>query len=259
MNQLNLDKLNNFPSLNFIGIAESENRRKKLYQNCEEYNIKNVVPHVYDRYKTGDYEIKVEDWWGNYSAYLGCTTSHLKAIRNWYENTDEPYAFFCEDDISFDTVKYWNFTWKEFFDKLPEDWECIQLCWVREKYRNFSIEFRNRCWCDWSGCAYLISRQYAKKVVENYYYDHEFHLDIVGSDVEHRPEWAKIPVIETVIFSSVGRVYGFPLFVEDVFNCHTTWRWGSGNEVNTYSNLETMGWWKGVGQFLSLDEIFENV
>jgi hypothetical protein len=252
-------KLKEFPPVHYISTIDSIDRRNLLNVKFEENNISNVTSHIFKRYEDGDYILNgglIDKMVG---PGRGPLTSHLRAIKGWYYGTDEPYAFFCEDDISFDTVKYWNFTWEEFFDKLPEDWECVQLCWVREKYRNFSIEFRNRCWCDWSGCAYLISRQYAKKVVENYYYDDEFHLDITGSDIEHRPEWAKIPVIETVIFSSVGRVYGFPLFVEDVFNCHTTWRWGSGNEVNISSNLETMGWWKGRGQFLSLDEIFENV
>ena len=252
-------KLKEFPPVHFISTTDSEERRNLLYKKFDEYDITNVSPHIFKRYEEGDYILNGDLIDKMVGPGRGPLTSHLRAIKGWYYGTDEPYAFFCEDDLSFDTVKYWNFTWKEFFDKLPKDWECIQLCWVREKYRNFSIEFRNRCWCDWSGCAYLISREYAKKVVENYYYDDEFHLDITGNDIEHRPEWAKIPVIETVIFSSVGRVYGFPLFVEDVFNCHTTWRWGSGNEVNIYSHLETMGWWKGKGQFLELDEIFKNI
>lgn len=252
-------KLQGFPSVHYISTIDSVERRNLLNLKLDEHNIANVTSHVFKRYEEGDYILNGELIDKMTGPGRGPLTSHLRTIKSWYYGTDEPYAFFCEDDISFDTVKYWNFTWEEFFNKLPEDWECVQLCWVREKYRNFSIEFRNRCWCDWSGCAYLISREYAKKVVENYYYDDQFHLDIVGSDVEHRPEWAKIPVIETMIFSSVGRVYGFPLFVEDVFNCYTTWRWGSGNEVNIYSNLETMGWWKGVGQFLTLDDIFKNV
>ncbi len=252
-------KLENFPPVHFISTIDSHERRKLLLQKFSENNIKNVTPHIFKRYEEGDYIFHGELMDKMTGPGRGPLSSHLRTIKGWYFGTDEPYAFFCEDDISFDTVKYWNFTWEEFFNKLPEDWECIQLCWVREKYRNFSIEFRNRCWCDWSGCAYLISREYAKKVVENYYYDQEFHLDIKGEDLIHRPEWAKIPVIETVIFSSVGRVYGMPLFVEDVFKCHTTWRWGSENEVNTYSHLETMGWWKGIGQFLTVDQIFKNI
>jgi hypothetical protein len=253
------EKLKNFPAVHFISTIDSDDRRSLLKNKFNENGIKNITPHIFKRYEEGDYIFRGELMHKMTGPGRGPLSSHLRTIKGWYYGTDEPYAFFCEDDISFETVKYWNFTWEEFFNRLPEDWECVQLCWVREKYRNFLIEFRNRCWCDWSGCAYLISRKYAKKVIENYYYGNEFVTDIKGEDLIHRPEWAKIPVIETVIFSSIGKVYGFPLFVEDVTNCHTTWRWGSFNEVNTYSYFETMGWWKGIGQFINLDDIFVNI
>lgn len=253
------EKLKNFPPVHFISTLDSDSRRSLLKNKFDENGIKNITPHIFKRYEEGDYIFEGELMHKMIGPGRGPLSSHLRTIKGWYYGTDEPYAFFCEDDISFETVKYWNFTWEEFFSRLPKDWECVQLCWVREKYRNFLIEFRNRCWCDWSGCAYLISRKYAKKVIENYYYGDEFTTDIKGEDLIHRPEWAKIPVIETVIFSSVGKVYGFPLFVEDVTNCRTTWRWGSFNEVNTYSYFETMGWWKGIGQFINLDDIFMNI
>jgi hypothetical protein len=253
------EKLQNFPPVHFISTEDSEERRKLLYEKFAEYNITNVTPHIFKRYEDGDYV-----FYGQYIDKMigpgrGPLTSHLRTIKEWYLNTDEPYAFFCEDDLSFETVQYWNFTWEEFFESLPKNWECVQLCWVREEFYTFLIEFRNRCWCDWSGCAYLISREYARKVIENYHYDDEFHLDLKGDDIEMRPEWFKIPVIETIIFSSIGKVYGMPLFVEDVNNCLTTWRWGSGNEVNYWSYKISIEWWENTGQYLTLNDHFKNI
>ena len=49
------------------------------------------------------------------SGEVGCTTSHLQAIRHFIEETDEPYAIMMEDDCSLDLVKYWNFTWRDFY------------------------------------------------------------------------------------------------------------------------------------------------
>lgn len=259
MSTQNRNKLNNFPPVHFISTIDSEDRRKLLLKKFKEYNIKNVTSHIFKKYEEGDYILH-----GKYIDKMigpgrGPLTSHLRTIKGWYYGTDEPYAFFCEDDLSFETVKYWKFTWEEFFNRLPSDWECIQLCWVRENFYTFNIEFRPRCWCDWSGCAYLISREYAKKVIENYYYDNEFHLDLGGYDINVRDEWAKIPVIETIIFSSIGKVYGMPLFVEDVLECNTTWRWGSENEVNLYSHKQAIEWWKNNGQFLELNDHFKNI
>ena len=61
------------------------------------------------------------------SGEVGCVTSHLKAIKQWYETTDTPYAIFAEDDVSFDTAFFWKFTWNEFLEKLPYDWDVVQL------------------------------------------------------------------------------------------------------------------------------------
>ena len=116
----------------------------------------------------------------------GPVTSHLKAIREWLQTTDDECAFFCEDDLSLETVQYWNFTWEEFVDILPKNWDCVQLCLLREYFSDFKIEFRNRCWCDWSACAYLITRKYAQNLVDTYYYDDCFHLDPKCFDIQYR-------------------------------------------------------------------------
>ena len=267
------NKLNNFPSLNFISITESEDRRKKLYQNCEEYGIKNITPNIYDRYKIGDHEINVQNWWGDFPPYLGTTTSHLKAIRNWYDNTDEPYAFFCEDDISFDTVKYWNFTWEEFFNKLPEDWECVQLAVSRNDMFLFwqpEVYVRHRCWDDYSCVAYLITRNHAKRLLDSYYDGKIFNLEYDGQDKYTREEWATKPAIETLIYTNYkdNTVFVFPLFVEDVNLDTTVWIETKNyldsekvSEINTQHHnyrKEIIDWWKNKGQYFTLDD-YESV
>ena len=114
-------------------------------------------------------------------------------------------------------VQYWNFTWDDFYKSLPDDWEIVQLAWLRLfDFDKFGMRLRNRCWCDWSGCAYIIKREFAKKLIDAYYHDEIFTLDLKGSDVYLRDVWAKIPVIESIIFSPLGRVYGAPLFTEDL-------------------------------------------
>jgi hypothetical protein len=60
-------------------------------------------------------------------AELGCCMSHLKAIKHFYEETDDDYCLILEDDVNFDIVRYWNFTWQEFFGLIPYDWDCVQM------------------------------------------------------------------------------------------------------------------------------------
>jgi GR25 family glycosyltransferase involved in LPS biosynthesis/predicted O-methyltransferase YrrM len=264
------EKLKNFPSVNFISIEESQERRDVLYEMFEKYGISNVTPHIYKRYSDEDHKI-IE---GPLTAHIsnGPVTSHLKAIREWYESTDEEYTIICEDDFTFDTVKYWNFTWDKFFNSLPENWNIVQLCLIREDmfcFFNPEVKLRDRCWCDWSCCAYLISRKHAENLIKNYYPDDYIHLEYKGTDKELRERegtfncigvfayWFCLPSAENIIYSPFegiqGGIYTFPLFVENV-SFNSTWSGTTDNWLNVKCHDEIMNWWKTKGQNKNLED-----
>lgn len=256
-----MNKLKSFPSVNYISIEESHDRRVLLHKKFEEHGIVNIRPHIFEKYDDSKHTFingSADLLSGNFPERgRGPTTSHLKAIKDWYFDTDEEYAFFCEDDLSFETVQYWNFTWEEFFNKLPKDWECVQLCWVRENIFRFShdgIKLRPRCWCDWSACAYLIKRSHAKKLISNYCRNSEFDVNYIGNDANVRPKWALIPTAETIVFSYFAPIYTFPLFVEDINNCLSTFGPGIGM-FNSSSYSLIMDWWKTTGLNLKVEEL----
>jgi hypothetical protein len=257
-------KLKNFPSVNFISIEESQERRDVLYENFEKYGIQKVTPHIYKRYSDEDHKI-IEGPLVNIIG-KGPVTSHLKAIKEWYESADEEYTIICEDDFSFDSVKYWNFTWQDFFNSLPQDWNLIQLCLVREDmfyFFNPEVKLRPRCWCDLSCCAYLISRKHAENLIKNYYPDDYIHLEYKGTDKELREKeqnsyWFLIPHVENVIYSSFegvqGGIYTFPLFVENV-SFNSTWSGATYNWLNVQSCNQILDWWKTKGQNKNLEDL----
>ena len=53
------------------------------------------------------------------SGEIGCTTSHLKAIKHFLDTSDAPYAVIMEDDCNIDIARYWNFTWSDFIARAP--------------------------------------------------------------------------------------------------------------------------------------------
>lgn len=262
------NKLEGFPSVNYISIEETEDRRLLLHKKFEEYGISNYTPRIYKRYNDEEHNIKSDLLHRLSVGSRGPVTSHLKAIKEWYNTTNEPYTIICEDDLGFQTIKYWNFTWKEFFNSLPEDWECVQLCLLRESFYNFNVGFRNRCWCDWSGCIYLISREHAKKIIDNYYPNYGsgdvFTLNYVGNDQFSREEWAKIPVIETIIYTDFGGIYSVPLFVEDIENCGSSYFNAMGirtgeTDIHHYQSFSNaLNWWETEGQFKTVSELRVN-
>jgi tetratricopeptide (TPR) repeat protein len=200
-----MNKLQNFPTTYYMSLEESVDRQKNLTDQFKQYGI-TPIPVISKRFSKSDDKVT-----GKYLHQLndgtkGCAISHLKAIKEWYDTTDEDYAFFCEDDLSLETIQYWNFTWEEFMDSLPEDTECVQLLTIRDEFKTFSI--RERYWNDWAVTAYILGRDYAKRIIDTYIKDDIFHLEIPNSDV--------MPLIENIIFTSLGKCYTVPLFVENI-------------------------------------------
>jgi hypothetical protein len=112
------------------------------------------------------------------------------------------------------------------------------------RFSTDGLKFRERCWCDWSACAYLIKRSHAKKLIKHYYKDGEFILDYFGTDSNERPDWALRPVAETVVFTKFNLVYGFPLFLEDAPSFSSTHNLGS--NIKSYNVM--LNWWKENGK-----------
>ena len=57
---------------------------------------------------------------------LGCSLSHLRAIKTAYDD-GYPFALILEDDISFETLQYWKRSLLSMIEKLPPLWDHLQL------------------------------------------------------------------------------------------------------------------------------------
>jgi hypothetical protein len=258
------NKLKGLPPVHFISITDTPERREVLCKKFKRWGIENETPHIFDRYVDEDHKIESDMLDRLSIGSRGPVTSHLKAIREWYENTDEEIAFFCEDDLGFDSVQYWNFNWKQFFAELPSDWGCVQLALIRRYFDHFMVGLRSRCWCDWSACAYIINRKHAGLLLENYYSSDVFTLNLVGDSVDIRVDWAKVPTVETIIFSPVTGIYSAPLFVEDINNCKSTYLHlveddvdissGQADHDHISSYQYAMDWWKNTGKNLNIKQ-----
>ncbi len=203
------NKLENFPSVYYISLEESTDRQKNLEKQFAEYGITPTAI-ISKRYSESDDEITGKFLDQMNGGTIGCAVSHIKAIRKWYEETDEEYAFFCEDDLSLETIQYWDFTWEEFIETIPEGSLYVQLLVIRDNYETFEI--RKKLWDDWAATAYILTREYAKLLVDSYCRgEKKFHLEIPGVN-----NYA-VPLVENILFETVNKGGSvIPLFVEDV-------------------------------------------
>ena len=131
---------------------------------------------------------------------LGCTMSHLKAIKYFYEETDLDYIIICEDDIVFDTVPYWPFTWSGFMAAAPYDWDVLQCAITSTK--NLRANLHPRLINDFCAAFYVITRHHAEKLIKHHIRGDKFRLD---QKIKPRA------TSEEIIYNS-GVTYSIPMF-----------------------------------------------
>ena len=95
---------------------------------------------------------------------LGCTLSHLYAIKTAYENGDE-YAIVCEDDIYFGIANMWDFDLEYVINNAPAGWGLLQLY----SFHNYNkdIDVYTKWDYNYSALAYLVNRKCMKLICDS--------------------------------------------------------------------------------------------
>lgn len=248
-------KLYNFPPVYYISLEESIDRQENLNKEFYNWGVSNYTASIFKRFNECNDVIHGSLVHTLNSSNKGASTSHLKNIKKWLTETDEPYAIFFEDDVSFETVSYWPFAWEQFMDQLPDDWEAIQLMWVRPHM--VKIEFRKRYPDDWSATAFMLKREYGQRLIDRFMIsDNEFNYEMGSLQ----------PIVENVLFAS-GNVYTVPLFIEEI-NLPTTFINApefdnslvvNGQGESHHSSQESvLNWWKTIGKDISIKKLMGN-
>ena len=135
------------------------------------------------------------------SGEVGCTTSHLKAMKHYLEPSDSPYAIMMEDDCSLDLVRFWNFKWSDLYAYFPYDYDVVQLAIICTG--DIHVRLHKRFVNDFSTACYVISRYHAEKLVRLHCRGNKYKLD---QGVKPRP------VADDLIYNS-GNSFAIPLLV----------------------------------------------
>lgn len=195
-------KLKGLYPILWINLDTETNRQEHMNSLFDQYEIENTRISAIDA--RGDNDVS-DLLIGKFpelitQGELGCTMSHLKAIKYFYEETDLEQIIICEDDIVFDTVEYWPFSWKDFISKVPYDWDVIQCAITSTK--NLRANLHPRVINDFCAAFYVISRHHAAKLIKNHIRDERYKLD-----QNIKPRAAS----EELIYNS-GKTYSMPLF-----------------------------------------------
>ncbi len=196
-------KLKGMPHIYWINLDADTNRREYMENQFKYWEIENHTRIEGIDAREDDPAVYLKGIIPNdvTTNELGCCLSHLKAIKHFYENTDDDYCLILEDDANLDLARYWNFTWTEFFSLLPYDWDCVQLTTIctGDIHIKLHLKFIN----DFSAAIYLISRHHAAKLMKNHVRGKKYKLD---NGIRPRA------VSEDTVLES-GKTYTIPLFL----------------------------------------------
>lgn len=152
-----MGKLDGIPKIVYINMDSATERRAHMESQFAKYGITN-----YKRF-AGLKANKSKNRKLRGSEY-GCMMSHLHVIADFYKSGEDKIII-AEDDIDISAIENWDFTWKELMDIIPE-YDILQL--VRNRVEEDHARLKVWDWEDKGTGAYLITREYAKKVLDIY-------------------------------------------------------------------------------------------
>jgi hypothetical protein len=198
-----LYKLKNIGPIYYLNLDDQPERKEYMEEQFKYWEIENYTRiSAYDG-RNDDLSDIIK---GRYpenmtSGEIGCTTSHLKAIKYWYETSDSPYAIIMEDDVDLSTIKNWDFTWSDFYSRIPYDWDVVQLAIICTGALH--IKLHKRFINDFSTACYMITRHHAEKLIRFHIKDGKYKLD---NGIKPRA------VADDLIYNS-GNTYAIPLLL----------------------------------------------
>jgi hypothetical protein len=196
-------KLKNFGPIYYLNLDDQPERKEYMEDQFRYWEIDNYTRiSAYDGRNDDLSDIIKGRYPQNMSSgEIGCTTSHLKALKHWLETSDSSYAIIMEDDVDLQTVKFWNFSWNEFISKVPYDYDVIQLAIICTG--DLHIKLHKRFVNNFSTAAYMITRHHAEKLIKHHIRGDKYKLD---QNIKPRA------VADDLIYNS-GNTYSIPVLL----------------------------------------------
>lgn len=196
--------LSNVPVF-YINLDRDQSRRlyieKHLKENSIEkyFRVEGIVGNTVDNYTSLS------------SSELGCTLSHIKALKHFLE-TEYDFALICEDDVDLSNIKKINFNFYTTLDiHNPEEY-CLQVAVLTREEGSINFLMHSRDFYDFSTAAYIVNRNYAKKIVLQYDNDKTFSSFICRHIPDPRGGFIiSRPVADELVYNSC-QTMSLPIF-----------------------------------------------
>ena len=174
------DKLKHLPHVLYTNVHTQTGRRHWMEYNMRLAGIRFTrieqplgihMPKDFHKKLIGDYSDQSSLAINWYSSQI------IDLLHKWLEDTKstgEKYIILMEDDYDIRLIDYWHFSWEYMMERLPYDWDCIQLGFESPEVVPFYLHPTKP---EYSLGATLMSRHYAEKLLDLHYIDGKYKFD----------------------------------------------------------------------------------
>lgn len=247
------NKLKNFPHIYYVNLDNRIDRRtymedqfnywkleftrisgtKFLASNLEEWGLKYISGSV-----------------SGIPAYaLGNAVTHLEFMKEWITTKNEEYLLLMEDDYDLNLLEYWNFDWNYLMNRLPYDWDCIQLGFESHEFIPFFLHPKLRH--SYFGPV-MMTRDYVEKILDLHCKGERYKFDkTVAID-----KFNKSSVTVDYFIGHTGRTYSIPLITTNNRLLSTEYGLEFNRAHHKKSRCAYYYWWMREHLKYSLDDFF---
>ena len=195
----------------YINLNKNIDRNYRIKNQLSNYNIRATrISAVYGKKFHSNKEgvfgaYKFKNTFNITNSELGCSLSHLLAIKNSYENGDY-ISVIIEDDTSLDLMPFWE---KDLLDILNDiDYDIIQLSNSSCEINNKVEKYNYKCYGTF---AYAIKRTGMKNILDKFYKNGIF---ILESKVNNNDKNIVDGRADVLLYKYAGKamMISYPLF-----------------------------------------------
>lgn len=206
------NKLEGLPKIYYINMEHAVDRNQYMIDMFKKAGITNYERSLGLKAKRSKHPLLA-------TSQYGCTLAHLRTICK-VANGQDDYAIILEDDADILVSEHWQFTWKEFIDRVP-DFDILQLFRSSKDFLDNSsmddtkafdslIRFKKHSRVNFMASAYLITKSYAKQLEQKFLLDQRFLSQFDNSDEKTGP------VADFVIYHDAN-AYSISIFSNELF------------------------------------------
>ena len=245
--------LRNFPHVYYVNLDNRTDRKEYMEKQFEFWRLD------FTRVSSSKYAASKAKEWGadkvtgkvtGMPAYVvGNAVTHLEFMKDWLNTSTDPWLLLMEDDYDLNLFQYWNFNWDYLMNRIPYDWDCLQIGYESTKFIPFFLHPKlNHTYFG----PVILQRDYVEKILDLHSDGDKWNFEKVLGDKKFNKSAGTVDYF----IGHTGRTYCIPLITTN----DTLTSGENGVMINRihhkHSRRAYYHWWMTQHKKFSLDDFF---